>query len=82
MTMHTSDLEGMETVRPAGELAFFSDTRHKIYTFGIKRTLDILLVLISLPITLPIIAMGALLVSMDGHSPFYSQMRIGMNGRQ
>ncbi|MCA0042905.1 sugar transferase [Celeribacter litoreus] len=47
--------------------------------FG-KRILDILLVIASLPITLPVIAIVALLVKMDGGPAFYSQRRIGKNG--
>lgn len=82
MTLHLTNLDGVKTVEPSDELSLFSQRRHNIYTLGFKRTLDVLLVLLSLPIVLPIIALSALLVSLDGHGPFYSQMRIGMNGRQ
>lgn len=46
-----------------------------------KRVLDVALILISLPIVLPLIALGALLVARDGHNPFYTQLRVGKNGR-
>ncbi|WP_299153993.1 sugar transferase [uncultured Tateyamaria sp.] len=46
-----------------------------------KRTLDIAVVLASLPIFLPIIAIVAGLVALDGGKPFYLQDRIGRRGR-
>lgn len=48
--------------------------------FG-KRLFDITLVLLSLPIVLSVVLLGALLVARDGHNPFYSQERIGRGGR-
>lgn len=48
--------------------------------FG-KRMLDVALVLLSLPIVLPFILLMALLVMRDGKSPFYTQNRIGRDGR-
>ena len=51
------------------------------YRRWIKRALDIVLVLmVSLPVALSV-ALLALLVARDGHSPFYAQMRVGQNGR-
>jgi hypothetical protein len=38
-------------------------------------------VLLSAPIWLPLVALGAVLVMLDGHNPFYSQERLGRNGR-
>lgn len=48
--------------------------------FG-KRALDVLFVLISLPVTLPLILLFAALVAIQGGSPFYAQSRIGLGGR-
>ncbi len=48
--------------------------------FG-KRVLDILLVLLVLPFVLPVVAMLAIMVARDGHSPFYKQERVGRDGR-
>lgn len=50
------------------------------YTVG-KRIIDIGLVLLSAPLVVPLIAMLAGLVMLDGGSPFYYQPRIGRNGR-
>ena len=55
--------------------------RPGLYRNGVKRSLDILLVVLSLPVVLPIVALLALLVMRDGHAPFYTQARIGMGGR-
>jgi exopolysaccharide production protein ExoY len=42
---------------------------------------EILLVLISLPVILPLIAVLAFFVRRDGASPFYCQRRVGLDGR-
>lgn len=57
------------------------EPRKGVYCAFFKRVLDISLILASAPIILPTIAILALLVAMDGHSPFYSQRRIGRKGR-
>lgn len=46
-----------------------------------KRSLDLLLVILTAPIVVPIVLVMAALVAMDGGKPFYSQLRIGRNGR-
>ncbi|PTR10460.1 sugar transferase [Cereibacter azotoformans] len=52
-----------------------------IYRNGLKRALDVLLVLAMLPVVLPLILVLALLVARDGGSPFYRQERVGRHGR-
>ena len=46
-----------------------------------KRFLDLFLVIVSLPIVVPVILLMALIVSLDGHAPFYTQKRLGLNGK-
>ncbi|MCE8469544.1 sugar transferase, partial [Rhodovulum sulfidophilum] len=46
-----------------------------------KRVVDLTLVLLSAPFSVPLIALLALLVALDGHNPFYTQLRVGRNGR-
>jgi lipopolysaccharide/colanic/teichoic acid biosynthesis glycosyltransferase len=46
-----------------------------------KTIFDYLLVLASLPVVLPLIGLLAILVSLDGASPFYRQRRVGRNGK-
>lgn len=48
--------------------------------FG-KPALDAALVLLTLPISLPLIAIFALLVACDGGNPFYVQKRVGRGGK-
>lgn len=47
-----------------------------------KRVLDILLVLIALPFALPIIAICAFLLWREGGTPFYTQTRLGQDGKR
>ncbi|APG48207.1 Sugar transferase involved in lipopolysaccharide synthesis [Phaeobacter porticola] len=46
-----------------------------------KRLLDIVLVLLTLPISLPLILMAALALMYEGGNPFYTQDRLGQRGR-
>lgn len=46
-----------------------------------KRAMDFTLVLMSLPIIVPIIAIAAGLVMLDGGRPFFVQHRVGKHGR-
>jgi len=54
--------------------------RISFYRSYTKRVLDIVLVMLSLPVVLPIMVIGALLIMRDGHSPFYTQDRVGKGG--
>lgn len=54
--------------------------RVSFYRAYTKRVLDIFLVVMSLPVVLPIMVIGALLIMRDGHSPFYTQERVGKGG--
>ena len=53
-----------------------------IYRSGAKRLLDIVLVVLSLVVALPVIAVLAAIIALDGHNPFYTQLRVGRNGRE
>ena len=55
--------------------------RQTIYRHGAKRFLDIALVLLSLPISLPLIFGMMGVVALDGHNPIYRQKRLGRGGR-
>jgi lipopolysaccharide/colanic/teichoic acid biosynthesis glycosyltransferase len=76
-----SDRQTFENLaRPAGT------ARHEpfgklVYRSGLKRLIDALFVVLTLPFWLPVILVTALIVAQDGHSPFYTQERIGRNGR-
>ena len=51
------------------------------YIHGIKRVLDVLLVLLAAPIVVPVVLFIALLIMRDGQAPFYWSNRVGRNGR-
>lgn len=55
---------------------------HHWYMARGKRALDIAIVLATLPMTLGIIAVAALLLWFDGGRPFYRQQRLGKGGRE
>lgn len=52
-----------------------------LYRSLFKRPLDVLMVVLSSPVVLPLVLLLALAVMMDGKNPFYSQQRIGRDGR-
>lgn len=57
-------------------------SRSDLYRHGGKRALDIALVVLGAPIVVPLIALVAFLVALDGAKPFYWQTRVGRHGRK
>ena len=82
MTAHYPELldapHSLATPVPSGATR---SRRTGFYRDGAKRALDFLLIVLSLPVALPVIALLALLVMRDGHAPFYTQARVGRDGR-
>ncbi|MCL4125286.1 UNVERIFIED_CONTAM: hypothetical protein GTU68_002619 [Idotea baltica] len=62
--------------------AVYIYTDSSIYEAFLKRLFDITFIILAAPIILTIIGVSALLVWLDGGKPFYSQMRIGLNGKE
>lgn len=82
MTLYLTDLNGDVQAKTAvGPLVLPQRSRKGIYRAILKRGLDLFLVLLSAPFSIPLIAFLALLVATDGHRPFYTQMRVGRNGK-
>lgn len=52
-----------------------------LYKSGLKRALDVTLILLTAPFVLPLIVLMALAVTRDGGSAFYTQLRVGRNGK-
>lgn len=52
-----------------------------LYRRLFKRPLDLVLVVLAAPVIVPLVLFLALMVLCDGGKPFYSQDRIGRNGR-
>lgn len=74
MTLHVSNLAA-EVQRP-------SKAGFSTYRLFFKRVIDLFLVIISAPIVLPVILVLAFLVAvLTGGRPFYSQLRVGRNGK-
>lgn len=66
---------------PADSVIPVRRVRRGVYrNFG-KRCLDLAFVLAMAPVVLPFVTLLALIVARDGGSPFFSQMRIGKDGR-
>lgn len=76
MTLVARDLTTKPTAAPVRV-----QSRSSIYQAGLKRLFDLVILVLAMPIWLPVIGLGALLVMTDGHGPFYRQDRIGKAGR-
>lgn len=78
MTAHFPEFLGPPAVgKPALKATAAARFYHRIG----KRLLDICLILAAVPVVLPLIVILALYVAIDGGQPFYSQIRIGRDGR-
>jgi exopolysaccharide production protein ExoY len=82
MTAHFPEfLESPKSLPKGLQTAMRLPRRPGLYRAAAKRGLDVGLILLALPVVLPLILTLALLVMLDGHRPFYTQPRIGRNGR-
>jgi exopolysaccharide production protein ExoY len=85
MTVHYNALaEAADTTSPVIPIHGrnpYAARRFSIYRGFVKRCLDILLVLMTAPFTVPIVMVLAVLTICDGGAPFYTQLRVGKNGR-
>jgi lipopolysaccharide/colanic/teichoic acid biosynthesis glycosyltransferase len=66
---------------PVSAFQVTSERRKSKYAKSGKRVFDVLVVSLSLPFVLPVIAVLALLVALDGNNPFFWQRRVGKGGR-
>lgn len=82
MTLHFSDINNQDAVTRSfqAKQRDFSDER-SFYLNVTKRVFDILVVLLFAPIVVPIILLMAVIVAFDGRNPFYSQLRVGKDGK-
>lgn len=55
--------------------------RSSTYRRSIKPTIDTLLTLLAAPVVVPVVLVMAALIALDGHNPFYSQLRVGRGGK-
>lgn len=87
MTLHFSDIATDEDIKVAAKTrldAARSPSHHlpfSLYRDALKPGMDALLVVLSSVLVVPLVLLMALCIMTDGHNPFYSQKRIGRNGR-
>ena len=81
MTAHYPDIAEDARPGPVPALEWRRQKHFGLYRSIFKRGIDVLAVLLSLPVILPLLGILALAISLDGHSPFYRQKRLGRNGR-
>lgn len=55
--------------------------RRGLYRGFVKRSLDVLLVVLGAPFVVPVVLLLAVLVALDGGRPLYSQDRVGKGGK-
>lgn len=83
MTVHFSNLNDLADTAPTAQsVALRASKRRGFYRTGAKRAFDTVLIILALPFALPLIIVMALLVARDGGQPFYTQTRIGQDGRR
>lgn len=66
---------------PASDVLPLRNEAFGLYRAGGKRICDILFVLLSLPIALPVTLLCAVALWIEGGQPFYRQQRLGLRGR-
>lgn len=54
---------------------------NSLYRSAFKRIIDTVLCILIAPFVLLFVLVAAALIALDGHNPFYSQLRIGRNGK-
>jgi len=82
MTMYLTDLGGSEQTNPL--ISADASTRRPpstLYRDIFKPALDFFLVILAAPLSVPLILLLAFLVATDGYNPFYTQLRVGKNGK-
>ena len=76
MTLHSPDVFEKVLIAEAAR-----PLRRGLYRNGLKRAMDVTLVLLGGIVVLPVVLVLALMIFRDGHSPFYWSARVGRGGR-
>lgn len=80
MTIHFSGIdERFDLAQPVTEPRL-QRPEASLYRRYVKRALESGLILLTAPVTLPLVFLLALLVASDGGNPFFRQRRVGRNG--
>lgn len=82
MTMHLSNFDAKFDERVSFEKVILPVSPVRgLYRSSVKRALDLFLILVTAPLTVPVIVVLAALVALEGGKPFYTQFRVGRNGK-
>ena len=76
---HLADIENQTAQSRAPRVSVKS--ADNVYRTKIKRVFDFTASLCVLVVLSPLIIVMAAIIGLDGHNPFYSQMRVGKNGK-
>lgn len=82
--MINDNLVHAKSVKIEAFITSFAETEIEsgdFYIAQLKRVIDFCVALVLLPAVVPLLLIAALLIQMDGHSPFYGQKRLGLHGR-
>lgn len=71
----------VQFVKPVALATQHSVSRSGFYRSFVKRLIDVAAVLAFAPIVLPFVVFLGILVALDGRNPFYSQKRVGRDGK-
>lgn len=86
MSIHDDDLGNLRSshepvILPALRALQGVPASEGIYAKYFKGLVDVIFVIIASPIIITLIIVAAILVACDGHNPFYTQERVGKDGR-
>ncbi len=81
MTLHVTDVSDSISTVVHGAKSRRDTARTQPYRGGFKRALDLFLTLTSAIVWFPTVMVLAALAAMDGHNPFYTQRRVGRDGK-
>lgn len=81
MTLHVSNLSTDVPAESQSQAVVAVPGSSGPYKMFFKRLMDLTLVLMSTPFVLPVILFLALAVALTGNMPFYTQQRVGRNGK-
>lgn len=84
MTVQLNDISSgvaVEAIESPLDISAVPAQDHKAYRDFFKRAFDVSLVLLTLPIWAPVLLICILALIATGNTPFYTQQRIGRNGR-
>ena len=82
MTVHVTNVANVSAAN-VDALPVSGPVKSKgVYRSGLKRVVDVVLVMATLPFVAPFLGLIALMIASDGHSPIFRQERVGRDGRR